>query len=61
MEAIARALDVSLDWLATGETRTPEELAPDEQALVDNYRAIDDEVIRGMILRMAQEAPKREG
>ena len=53
--AIARALGVSLDWLATGETRSPEELTPVEQTLVDSYRVITSERIKAMLLRSAKD------
>ena len=59
--AIAQALNISLDWLATGETRAPEELTPEEQTLLDNYRRIETDHIRAFVLESAKSAPKREG
>ena len=36
---LARALDVSLDWLCDLPPRTPGELTPDETELLNRYRA----------------------
>ena len=58
--AIARALDVSLDWLATGEMRTPEELQPDEQALIEAWRAIDSDSIKAFLLNSARDAARKD-
>ena len=40
MAAIARALDVSLDWLAGLPKRNPSELEPDEAELLELYRSL---------------------
>lgn len=48
--SIAQALDVSLDWLATGETREPEELTPEEQDVIERLRRASPQV-REMVLR----------
>ena len=57
---LAYALDVSLDWLATGEARQPEEMTPEEQVLLENYRRIGNSVVKEFVFKAAKEAPKRE-
>lgn len=56
--ALARALDVSLDWLAFGQERTPEALAPDEAELLRLYRQIN-ETHRGIVIGLARNLSER--
>jgi len=42
MAKLARALDVSLDWLAGLPKRNPKELEPDEAELLKLYRSLPD-------------------
>ena len=54
--AIARALDVSLDWLAGLPPRTPGELAPDEEDLLTAYRTLREAGRGGSVLSLAKAA-----
>lgn len=51
---IARALDVSLDWLAYGQERNPEALAPDEAELLRLYRELKSDTFRELALENAR-------
>jgi transcriptional regulator with XRE-family HTH domain len=42
--AIARALDVSLDWLVAGEKAKPEKLTGDEELFLDLYRQLPEDL-----------------
>jgi len=50
---LARALDVSLDWLITGQERNPEALTPDENELLRTYRNIP-QYRRSAVLRVVK-------
>jgi len=52
--ALAQALDVSLDWLATGEMRTPDELTPAQAELIRLYNAIQSPTLRNMALDLVR-------
>ena len=59
LAALARALDVSLDWLATGEMWERDALTPEEAAHVANLRAIREPAIVELILGMARDAARK--
>ena len=48
--ALARALDVSLDWLAGLPPRTPSELTPYEDEMLTEFRALGSDEARRHIL-----------
>ena len=50
LAAIARALDVSLDWLVTGEQWRETQLTPDEDALLAAYRSATHDDVRTVVL-----------
>ena len=50
---LARALDVSLDWLAGLPPREPGALEPDEEELLKAYRELD-EAHQGVVLNMVR-------
>lgn len=56
MAAVARALDVSLDWLAGLPPRHSDALQPDEEDLLRAWRAIEDERLRRWLLNAARDA-----
>lgn len=56
LAAIARALDVSLDWLAFGRTRDPAVLTPDEDELLRAYRTLREAGRGGSVLAGAKAA-----
>ena len=51
--ALARALDVSLDWLAGLPPREPGALEPDEEELLKAYKELDD-AHQGVVLNMTR-------
>ena len=57
--ALARALDVSLDWLAGLPPREPGVLQPDEEELVKAYRALDD-AHQSAVLGLARDLGKKK-
>ncbi len=48
--AIAQALDVSLEWLATGKTCQPQQIDPYEQELLDAFRSVANKETRLLML-----------
>jgi len=44
--AVAKALRISLDWLAFGQVRSLEELTPDETELLKEYRKLSGPGVR---------------
>lgn len=56
--ALARALDVSLDWLAGLPERHPEALAPDEAELLRLYRQLN-KTDRGIVIGLARNMTER--
>lgn len=49
-QAIARALEVSLDWLAEMPITDPGQLNPQEQELINQFRAITDDQLRNLAM-----------
>lgn len=58
MIRLARALDVSLDWLAGLPPKEPAVLEPDEEELLKAYRALD-EAHRKAVLGLARDLGER--
>jgi transcriptional regulator with XRE-family HTH domain len=59
--ALARGLDVSLDWLCDLPRRESNPETPDEKELLDAYRQIQNPDIKRMILNSAKDGVKIEG
>lgn len=56
---LAKALHVSIDWLATGEMWQQDALTPEEAAHIANLRAIREPAIVELILGMARDAARK--
>ena len=52
---LAKALEVSLDWLCGLPSRTPGELTPEEDQLIKWFRAIVDDGSRQMVLTIVKD------
>lgn len=55
MMALAKALDVSLDWLAGLPRRAPTELDPMEDKLLTMFRQIEDPDVRELVLGFVEQ------